>query len=411
MNNSRLLLKAGFLILVSVALVTSCTKDSKAPEYTYFVSKEIKVSYTKSLISNLFTLVTGAYPDATALTPLVASDVNVYKIIYKTTVAGQKINASGLVCVPVTKGDYPVLSFQNGTNTINSGAPSVSPTTLSYQMIEILASMGYVVVIADYPGFGESEQIPHPYLVKEPMVQSLVDMLYALKEMTPSQFPDITLKNEYYLLGYSQGGWATLALHKALELDYSNDFYLKGSACGAGPYDISLLLQNMLSKTTYASPVYIGYIMNAYKYYNQFTNPISDIINEPYATRISSLYTGLLTADQINSQLTTSIADLITSDYLGNYSTSAKYSTVRDAFVNNSISAWQSHKPLLLIHGGSDSTVDPVTTEEMYSTMIAAGTSADLVQKVIVPNVDHSDGLIPIILKSVIFLQNLRSSK
>ena len=81
----------------------------------------------------------------------------------------------------------------------------------SYQLVEMIASMGYVVVIADYPGFGEPRPgLPHPYLIKEPTVQSLVDILFAVKELAILTLPGITLKNEYYLLGYSQGGWATL---------------------------------------------------------------------------------------------------------------------------------------------------------------------------------------------------------
>ncbi len=92
--------------------------------------------------------------------------------------------------------------------------------------------------------------MPHPYLVKEPTVRSLVDNLYAVKELAASELPGMNLINEYYLLGYSQGGWATLALDKALELDYSADFDLNGSACGAGPYDIYLLLQGMVDATT-----------------------------------------------------------------------------------------------------------------------------------------------------------------
>ena len=248
MKNNRSLLKFGAIVLLSVALVTSCKKDTKPTDstnYTYYISKELKVSITKATVSTLIGFVSVSIPGASTLQPLVVSDINVYKMIYKTTVNGQKINASGLICVPVTPGAYPVLSFQNGTNTVNANAPSVAPSSLSYQMIEIMASMGYIVVIADYPGFGESTQIPHPYLVKEPTVQSLVDMLYAAKELVASELPGITMKNEYYLLGYSQGGWATLALHKALELDYSNDFNLKGSACGAGPYNISLLIMKI----------------------------------------------------------------------------------------------------------------------------------------------------------------------
>lgn len=339
-------------------------------------------------------IVSGSISEVNSLKAFITSDINIYKIVYKTTVNGHQINASGLVCVPATPGDYPVLSFQNGTNTVNAYAPSEFPIDYSYQLIEIIASMGYVVVIADYPGFGESVQVPHPYLIKEPTVRSLVDILFAVKELAGSELPDITLKNEYYLLGYSQGGWATLALHKALELDYNADFNLKGSTCGAGPYNLLLLMQDIIAGTTYPMPYYLGYILNAYVAYNQFTNPVTDIFNEPYASRLSSLYTGLLTSGQINSQLTTSITGLITPDFSSGFAASAKYASVREALNNNSIDAWQSYKPLLLIHGGNDTQVNPVSTENMYTNMIQAGTSQDICKKVIVPDVDHGDGVI-----------------
>jgi hypothetical protein len=409
MKDNSLLIKFATIILLSVAIVTSCTKDNKSPDYSYFVSKELKVSSSKIVISSLIDLVSLSNPEANSLQSYINSDIKVYKIVYKTTINGQKINASGLICVPVTPGEYPVLSFQNGTNTVNANAPSEAPSSLNYQMVESIASMGYIVVIADYPGFGESKQIPHPYLVKEPTVQSVIDMLFAVKEMAPEELPGITLKNEYYLLGYSQGGWATLALHRALELDHSTDFYLKGSACGAGPYNIFLLFQNMVNVTDYPMPVYLGYILNAYTSYNQFTNPVSDIFNEPYASRVSSLYTGMLTSDQINSQLITSIAGLITADFLAGYTALEKYASVRAALNNNSISAWHSFKPLLLIHGGSDTQVNPVSTENMYYAMIDAGTSSDLIEKAIVPNVDHGDGLVPCMVQAIEFLINLRN--
>jgi pimeloyl-ACP methyl ester carboxylesterase len=235
-------------------------------------------------------------------------------------------------------------------------------------------------------------------------------MFFALKELGITELPGITLKNEYYLLGYSQGGWATLALHKALELDYGSDFFLKGSVCGAGPYNISLLLQNMFAQNTYSMPVYLGYILNAYKSYNQFTNPVSDIFNEPFASKVSQLYTGLLSSGQINSQLTTSISALINPDFLAGYATAAKYSSIRDALNNNSITAWHSYKPLLLIHGGSDTQVNPISTENMYSAMIQAGTSPDLIKKVIIPNADHGDGLVPAMVQAIQFLLNLKNS-
>jgi pimeloyl-ACP methyl ester carboxylesterase len=408
-SNKILTLSAILAILIAIAI--SCSKDDQSPEYTYYISKELSVTYTKSYITSLISLVSGSIPDVNSLKSFVKSDVKIYKIVYKTTINGEKIDASGVVCVPADQGEYPVLSFQNGTNTLNASAPSESANSSPYQLIEIIASMGYIVVIADYPGFGKSIQVPHPYLVTEPTVRSLTDMFFAVKELTSQELPGIAQRNEYYLLGYSQGGHATLALHKALELEYSKDFNLVGSACGAGPYNINLLMQGMLTSATYPMPVYLGYILNAYTAYNQFSNPVTDIFNEPYASRVNSLYKGLLTSDQINSQLTKSIPLLITADFLSGFSTSQKYLSVRQAFDRNSIAAWHSYVPLLLIHGAKDSQVSPVSTENMYTTMIQAGTSADICKKVIVPDLDHSDGAAPCLVKGFLFLNNLNVSK
>lgn len=410
MKNYRLLLKFTVLVILFSTVIISCTKDDHGPDNSYFVSKELIVSYDKGYINNLFDMVSLSIPEVKNIKSLVISNISVYRIVYKTTINGKEIIASGLVCVPTTPGEYSVLSFQNGTNTVNANAPSESALDYSSQMVEVIASMGYIVVIADYPGFGKSVQLPHPYLVAEPTLRSLVDMLYGVKELVNSELPGIVLKNEYFLIGYSQGGWATLVLHKALELDYSKDFNLKGSSCGAGPYNIYLLLQGMINITTYPMPVYIGYILNAYTLYNQFTNPVSDIFREPYATRLSSLYTGLLTSDQINSQLTTSIAGLITPDFLSNFSSSPKYASVRDALNKNSVKAWNSKKPLLLVHGEKDTHVNPIATENMYSEMIQAGTSPDICKKVIIPNADHGDGVIPFVIQSLLFMRNLNTS-
>jgi pimeloyl-ACP methyl ester carboxylesterase len=399
------------LVVIIFAALSSCSKTDDGPGYSYFVSKELAISYNRGYINSLLDVVAGSVPEVSSLKPLVVSDVNVYKIVYKTTVNGNQIEASGLVSVPSTPGDYPVLSFQNGTNTVNAYSPSEFAINYPYQLVEILASMGYIVVMADYPGFGESYNIPHPYLVAEPTVSSLIDMLYAVKELSVSELDGITLINDYYLLGYSQGGWATLELHKAIEQDFSNDFNLKGSVCGAGPYNIFLLMQGMLNSTTYPMPIYIGYIINAYTAYGQFTNPVTDILNEPYASRLSSLYNGILDSDEINARLTTSLSGLITPGFLSGFASSAKYTTVREALSRNSIAPWKSVKPLLLIHGEKDTSVNPSATETMYTAMIQAGTSVDICKKVIIPGVGHGDGIAPCMIQGILFLNNLRHSK
>ncbi len=410
MNTIRSILKP-FAILLIIILAASCTKEAPAPVYKNFVSKELALQFTKEYLQSLVDIVSGTNPEVSQIKPLILNDIEIYKLVYKTSVNGEDIKASGLVCVPAVAGNYPVLSFQNGTNTVNAFAPSENPSDFSYEMVELIASLGYIVVIADYPGFGESVSVPHPYLVKEPTVRSLVDILSAVKELTSSELTGITLINEYYLLGYSQGGWATLALHRALELENSQEFDLKGSACGAGPYNIYLLMEEMINEPAYYMPVYLGYIANAYIDYGQFTNPVTDIFNQPYAARISTLYTGLLTSEQINSQLTTSISELLTPSFLSGFASAPEYASVRDALNNNSIAAWHSYKPLMLLHGDKDTDVNPVSTENMYNDMIQAGTSADICKKVIIPGADHKGGVIPAMIQGILFLNDLKNQR
>jgi hypothetical protein len=232
-------------------------------------------------------------------------------------------------------------------------------------------------------------------------------MFYALKEIGNSMFPGVTLKNEYYLMGYSQGGWATMVLHKAMELDYSDDFNLAGSVCGAGPYDITFLFQSMTSAASYSMPAYICYIINAYSLYHQFTNPVTDLLNQPYASRLSSLYNGTLDLGSINSQLTTSISGLLKPEFVSGFSSAPRYSSVRDAMISNSISPWKTNKPLLLVHGGSDTQVNPQVTNYFYDAMINAGTSTTVCRKEILPGLDHGDGGVPALIMGLKFFKGI----
>lgn len=395
-------------ILLALALITSCTREKEERQYSYFVSKELVISYNKKYIGGILNTAASYYPEVSDLKEYVTSDVDVYKVVYKTTVGGREINASGLVCVPSTANSYPVLCFQNGTNTKNDRAPSEFASNTGYQMIEFIASMGFIVVMPDYPGFGESVQIPHPYLITEPTVRSSIDMLFAVRELRNNELPGISQTGDYYLTGYSQGGWATLALHKAMETDFAGEFNLVGSACGAGPYDLEILLEGMTEEETYPMPVYIAYIVNAYSAYEQFSNPVTDILNEPYASKLPSLFTGNLDSDQINSELTTSIADLVSAGFLTGYSTDSKYSGVRAAFSRNSITGWKTEKPLYLLHGGNDTHVIPVVTENLYEEMMQAGTSPLICSKEIIPGVDHAEGAVPCMVKGLFFILGLK---
>lgn len=209
-------------------------------------------------------------------------------------------------------------------------------------------------------------------------------------------------------MGYSQGGWATLAVHKELEQNYQGEYNLRGSVCGAGPYNLYDLLTGLTALQTYPMPSYIGYIIDSYDSYNQFTNPVSEILNEPYASRIGSLYKGTLSLDQINVQLTSSVPGLFKQEFLDGFEGSPAYSTVRGALADNSVSAWNTKVPVKFYHGQSDTHVSVSATELIYSQMISAGTSPDLIQKHVFPSLDHGDAILPCLIDGLKFIIQLR---
>lgn len=407
---SKIKLAAFLMLLMPLLVVQSCREEEPDPfdDNLYLMSAEVEMMRTKENIINVLTLAATQYQAAGEIIPDVISGVNIYSVTYNTEFMGEPVVASGLICAPTAPGTYPILSFQNGTNTLHSSTPTADPQALGYQMIEYIASAGYVVVIPDYLGFGASKNMAHPYLHKESTVRTVVDMLRAAGEFDEDIAKDISVTNECYVIGYSQGGWATLALLEALENDYSSEFTVKAASCGAGPYDLGAFNDYVLEQASYPMPVFLCYIANAYSTYDLYPNNLSDLFNNPYYGRIPGLYDGLHTSEQINSQLNTSIAGLFSADYLAGYASDAKYAGVRNALAENSINGWDSDVPILFLHGTADNYVMPFLSENMHQAMISEGTNPLSCLYVPLDGLDHSEGAVPAILAGYEFFRNYR---
>ena len=111
------------IVLLVFSVLFSCRKDDDTT-YEYFISRSQVASYSEANIEAVIDLAALSFPEAAGLKSYINDGVKVYKIVYRTTVDGSTVEASGLLSVPETPGDYPVLSFQNGTNTVNADSPS-----------------------------------------------------------------------------------------------------------------------------------------------------------------------------------------------------------------------------------------------------------------------------------------------
>ncbi|BCG65777.1 MAG: hypothetical protein methR_P3633 [Methyloprofundus sp.] len=209
--------------------------------------------------------------------------IQVYRISYQTIdPAGLITDASALVAFPDDiNNSYPLVAYQHGTEVLRTAAPSQDPidiATLSF------AASGYVVVSTDYLGLGDSELL-HPFLHAHSLATAVIDALRATKQLSVEH--NISLNNQLFLIGYSEGGYATMAVHRELQQNYADEFTVTASAPLAGSYDLVMTLQEQFATATpLASPYYLPYTLLAANQIYGYSEQLSDIFQAPYAQRV-----------------------------------------------------------------------------------------------------------------------------
>lgn len=280
--------------------------------------------------------------------------VTSYRLTYLTIDGrGAPVVASGLVSVPVkaTGARSPVLSYQHGTIFKDAEAPSNK--VVAAEPPVLLASQGYIVVASDYVGFGASRGVPHPYLLSAPMAASVVDLLTAAKTWRTRQHLDDN--GQLFLMGYSEGGHATMAAHRAMQEDRSTHLaQLQLSVPGAGPYDIGLTLDSLLERVRVENPVLAGLI-----------NPgLLRDLGPTVRNEVRRLLLRAVIPDD---------ADVaIQSTFLDHYLADDVAAMERDSNVRR----WAPALPVRLFHGQDDTTVPYVVSSETRATMHALGAAS-----------------------------------
>ncbi len=194
-------------------------------------------------------------------------DVDVAAITYTTTGPdGASVTASGVVAMPAGTTSYDhLLSIQHGTLDMEE-APSLQ--LFYYEMMPVVS--GHVVVMADYLGYGVSQTADrqHPYLHARLTGTACADMIEAAREYLRSK--SIAEENDALeLLGYSQGGQATVATQLELE-SRGWTGRIRNVWAGGGPYDLENLLQAFLNDdgipAAYPRSGYLPYLIRGMAY-------------------------------------------------------------------------------------------------------------------------------------------------
>ncbi|SMF44565.1 alpha/beta hydrolase family protein [Pseudobacteriovorax antillogorgiicola] len=192
--------------------------------------------------------------------------VDAYRMFFTTKdLLGNGRVASSVVFLPRNgQATLPLVALQHGTLTANREAPSSNPREGLFE-----AASGFAVLVPDYLGFGASKDALHPYLIAEAYVQNGVDSLRAFRSFASRESLKVP---GFFLKGYSEGGYAVVAMQKAIESReelqneflLGDDFKLLASAPGAGPYLLAATAKTLLSRDS-INAAYITQVVAAYK--------------------------------------------------------------------------------------------------------------------------------------------------
>lgn len=196
--------------------------------------------------------------DAPPVTP--RYDIANYRVEYLTTdVDGKEIRVSGLLSLPLKPAGArsPVLSYQHATIFTDAEAPSRAIAPGEPPMV--LASQGYLTVAADYVGYGVSRGTPHPYLLSKPSADAVIDLLTAARTLRLKN--NVQSNGQLFLAGYSEGGYVTMAAHRALQAGSTpHRDELRLTVPGAGPYNLTETLDVLLRRVK--DEYILGYLID-----------------------------------------------------------------------------------------------------------------------------------------------------
>ena len=273
--------------------------------------------------------------------------VKAYRLTYLTVDGqGQEILASALVAVPqkVVDSLSPVLSYQHATLKHEAEAPSHLAEPGSPELV--MASLGYIVLSADYVGYGASTGASHPYLLSAPSASAVIDLLTAARYWRQTE--RVLDNGQLFLAGYSEGGYVTIATQRALQAGTSvHRSQVVRVTAGSGPYNVALTLDELLKLVRQEYPLIGGLLSPG------FLKNLSD------ADRNN-------VRDALLRQLLGSDADVVfMPTFIDNYFADNRLAIEADSNVD----VWRPEVPVYLFHGPDDTTVSYLNASRTLQTM------------------------------------------
>ena len=346
--------------------------------------------------------------------PLVQYSIEMYKVWYQTKGSnGLTDTASGLVVFPIVENQsFPLVCYQHGT--VDGPLDVPSNRAGGWELAGVAAALGYVATAQDYLGLGESRGF-HPYVHAATEASSGVDLLYATRELAAIQ--KVSLNGQLFLTGYSQGGHASMALHRELELNYTKDFPVTAAAHLSGPYSISgETFKRLLSDEPYYYVGYTAWVIMSYNQMYKIYDKIDKILKQPYADMALRFYRNEIGLFDLNKQLIDtltkrhgkSISSLMLQDSVVENLKKNPNHPLFAAMRDNDVYNWIPKAPTRIFYCKADDQVTYRNSVVADSVMHLLG-AKDVLSADVRSDANHGQCVEPAVLQTVFFFASVRS--
>ena len=326
--------------------------------------------------------------------PEIDFDGEIYRIEYETLDhLGNPAIASGALSIPVnTQFAFPMISFQHGTVIERDAVASVYGFDIISMM---LTGSGYIGLQPDYLGLGVSETF-HPYHVAEPYANSIMDMITASRQFLEEN--GIPYNDQLFITGYSEGGYATLAAQKWMELYHADEFPITASAPCAGAYDLSGVMADLfMAENPYDQPFYLPYSVFAYNETYQIYEDINVVLVPEYQDTLFNMFDGNHSSGQINNFMPSVPLDIFQDEFVNEFTENMDH-PLRIKLAENDLYDWVPQTDTRLYHSMEDELVPYENSEIAYNAFIEAG--SENVELITVETGTHA-GVAPFIILAV----------
>ena len=320
--------------------------------------------------------------NALGLAPLIGTpascDVSVNKIVYETRgPRDESARASGGVLIPTgCSGPHPVVLYHHGT-TVERAFTMSSPTNGEMLLqLWMFAAQGYVVVMPDYHGYGDSTLGYHPYLHAHNTAVVSIDALRAAKRLLSDR--SVATSGKLFLSGYSQGGHSAMATHREIERSHASEFTVTAAMPMAGPYALSDTFIAGIANPGQGASVFTKMTFVGYqKAYGDLYSKPEDAFQSPWVNGIESLIPGTLSFTELYTQgklplAVTGPGGLLTDSFVASFQSDPQ-SGARRRLVENDLLDWAPKAPTALCAGSRDPVVPFANTVAAATTFAGKG--------------------------------------